>query len=191
MKSTHTPLRALKDLQHLNVSKLSAARSQQSRSGRARRYWSPWFAVLAIACSSATPLDRASIAGPGVPVDAGAEIDEGAEIDAGPDVETPTSWCSVQAIFALKCQRCHASPAAHGAPFALVSYDDTQVLDRKGRPRFERIASVVEEQRMPPAKNSKLEPPVEPLSDEERTTILSWCAQGGTLTGNASCDAAP
>ena len=169
----------------MKVSKLSATRSQQPRATSARRYWPPWLAAIAIACSSATPLDRATLAGPDDPVD---PVDASADVDAPRDGDAPTSWCSVQAVFALKCQRCHASPASHGAPFALVSYDDTQVLDRKGRTRFERITNVVEEQSMPPATNSKLEPPVEPLRDEERATLLSWCAQGATLTGNASCE---
>ena len=189
MKSTHPPLRAVKDLHRLNAINFSVARSQRPRSTRTRRYWPPWLAAIAIACSSPTPHDRAIGGDQGVTVDAGADVDTSADVDASTDA--PTSWCSVQAILALKCQRCHASPAAHGAPFALVSYDDTQVLDRKGRARFERIGSVVEEQSMPPVNSIKLEPPVEPLQEQERATILSWYAQGGTLAGSASCEPAP
>lgn len=88
-----------------------------------------------------------------------------------------------------KCQRCHAAPATHGAPFSLVSYDDTQVLDHQGHVRFERIAEVVEAQSMP-ALYITLEPPVEPLQEQERKTILDWCARGGGLTGSASCEPA-
>jgi len=123
--------------------------------------------------------------------DAGSQHDGDAgnqhEPDAGSQHEGP-AWCTVQAIFAAKCQRCHGSPEANGAPFSLVSYDDTQVLDRKGRARFERIAKVVEDQSMPP-RSLKLEPPVEPLSDEERATILSWCAHGATPAEDDSCSA--
>jgi hypothetical protein len=41
-----------------------------------------------------------------------------------------------------------------------------------------------------PAQYIKLKPPVEPLQDEERMILLSWCAQGGVLTESASCDPA-
>jgi uncharacterized membrane protein len=107
-------------------------------------------------------------------------------VDASVPLEEP-NWCKVQAILALKCQRCHGAPTQHGAPFALVSYDDTQLTDKKGRSRFERIAKAIEQQSMPP-QGIELDPPVEPLREEERTTILVWCAQGGRLTGSASCE---
>jgi len=106
--------------------------------------------------------------------------------DAGAHDPEPT-WCRVQAILALKCQRCHGPPSQHGAPFALASYDDTQAHDKKGKLRYERIAEVVDERSMPP-QFLKLEPPVEPLADDERETLLSWCAQGGLLTGRADCE---
>lgn len=131
--------------------------------------------MIALACSGPTEIDRAPDGG------------QDAAIDARAGDEAP-EWCRVQAILALKCQRCHASPAAHGAPFALVTYDDTQVRDHKGHVRFERIAEVVEERSMP-AESIKLEPPVEPLAEQERTIVLDWCAQGGGLTGSASCEA--
>jgi hypothetical protein len=122
--------------------------------------------------------------------DTSPDADANPDAEAIPDAEAPTAWCSVQAILAAKCQRCHGSPATHGAPFPLVDYADTQALDRKGRARFERIAVAVEQGTMP-AEYIKLKPPVEPLQDEERMIVLSWCAQGGMLTGSASCDPAP
>lgn len=162
---------------------MPSARLQQPciwRAQRTRRYSPPGLvalAALALACGSSAPSDRATVSG------------EDSTVDASAHDEAPT-WCSVQAILALKCQRCHGSPTQHGAPFALVSYDDTQLLDRKGSPRFEGIAVVVEERSMP-AQFIKLEPPVEPLQDEERTTILTWCEQGGTRTGSVVCVPTP
>ncbi|HKO53428.1 MAG TPA: hypothetical protein VJV79_37220 [Polyangiaceae bacterium] len=171
----------------MNQATLSAARSQRSRStcaARTRRNWTPRLALSAfalaasaLACGSPTPIERAPDANPGVVVDASAPED------------SPT-WCSVQAIFSAKCQRCHGSPTQHGAPFALVSYDDTQASNKKGKVRFERIAQAVEEGTMP-ALWINLEPLVEPLLDEERSMILAWCAHGALLTGSASCAPVP
>src|SRR3569832_45940 len=33
----------------------------------------------------------------------------------------PADWCSVQRVLQSKCQRCHADPPVHGAPFALLT----------------------------------------------------------------------
>ena len=182
----------MKKAQLLSKTNRTTAGSQQPNTHcdrRTRRYWSPFrgalglaLAAVTIACGSPTPLDRATLSGREPAADA--SVDQ-----ASADGQPPT-WCEIQSILALKCQRCHDSPARHGAPFALISYDDTQLLDKKGNARFERIAVVVEERSMP-AQVIKLDPPVEPLQDEERATILDWCAQGGALTGNANCDPAP
>jgi uncharacterized membrane protein len=103
---------------------------------------------------------------------------------------TAPSWCAIEAILQLKCQRCHQRPTAHGAPFSLLTYDDTQVQDSKGKPRFAQIASDVESEYMPP-QFIELDPAVAPLSAHERTTLLDWCAQGAPLTGSATCPTDP
>jgi len=151
------------------------------RDPNARRNWPPRraafaLAALAVACSGPKPIERTT------------DDDVDTVVDASVPLAAPT-WCNVQAILASKCQRCHGAPTRYGAPFALVSYDDTQLTDKKGRPRFERIAKAIEQRSMP-AQSIELEPPVEPLREEERTTILAWCAQGGMLTGSASCEPA-
>lgn len=79
--------------------------------------------------------------------------------------------------FWKKCQRCHALEPEHGAPFSLVSYDDTQVLNGKGNPRYEQIAVAVSSDFMPPS-FLVLEPEVEPLTAQELATLLAWCEQG-------------
>ena len=155
-----------------------------SRRNHHRRFWPPCLVLLALACSSPSPIRRAAVELP----DAAAELPDAAA-DANPKDEEP-AWCAVQAILVRKCQRCHGSPLAHGAPFALVTYDDTQVLDRKGNARFSAMAVAVEQETMP-AQYLELDPPVEPLQDDERATVLAWCANGGLLTGSAVCDPAP
>ena len=79
---------------------------------------------------------------------------------------------------------------ATGAPFALLTYADTQVRDSKGDPRFLRISRALEAQIMPPL-YLKLDPPVESLTDSERVTLLDWCAEAAPLTGPATCSDAP
>jgi uncharacterized membrane protein len=131
----------------------------------------------AFACTSVTGIQRER-----------SEIPD-ASVEASTDAAPPT-WCSVHAILASKCQRCHGSPPAHGAPFELVSYEDTQAVDHKGQATYTRIATAVEEESMP-AQYIALTPPVEPLLAAERTTVLDWCANGGLLTGGEACEGRP
>jgi uncharacterized membrane protein len=97
------------------------------------------------------------------------------------------TWCQVREVLADKCHRCHTDPPEHGAPFSLLTYEDTQVLDRRGTPRFERVYDAVESEYMPPT-FLKLEPPVEPLTDAERKLLLDWAAANAEPTGGTSCD---
>jgi uncharacterized membrane protein len=97
------------------------------------------------------------------------------------------TWCEVRTVLADKCHRCHTAPPEHGAPFSLLTYEDTQVLDRRGTPRFERMHDAVESEYMPPT-FLKLDPPVEPLTDDERQVLLEWAAGGGEPTGGTSCE---
>jgi uncharacterized membrane protein len=92
----------------------------------------------------------------------------------------------VRAVLEDKCQRCHSEPPGNGAPFPLLTYDDTQVQDGRARPRFERIHEAVESDYMPPTW-LELDPPVEALTTNERAVILDWAKAGGEPTGGTSC----
>jgi uncharacterized membrane protein len=96
------------------------------------------------------------------------------------------TWCQVHTVLEDKCQRCHTDPPENGAPFSLLTYEDTQVTDGRGRPRFERMRDAVESEYMP-ATFVKLEPPVEPLTDNERAVLLDWVSAGGEPTGGTRC----
>lgn len=77
-----------------------------------------------------------------------------------------------------KCLRCHGNPPANGAPFRLDSYDATQVRSRDGsQVRSDRMREAVLSGYMPPVK-LLVEPPVEALTCEERTTLLAWLDEG-------------
>ncbi|HWA73188.1 MAG TPA: hypothetical protein VG937_12655 [Polyangiaceae bacterium] len=83
--------------------------------------------------------------------------------------------CDVDDVLARKCRRCHAIPPRHGAPFPLFTWTDLQAM-RSSQPIYEVVARVVQTGYMPyriPAN-----PPVEPLTDAEKKTLLDWVAAG-------------
>jgi len=133
---------------------------------------------------SSHPIDEASLQSDG---SAGASEGEGA---AGSTqdvaVTTDVDWCAVRTVLADKCQRCHSDPPAHGAPFPLVSFEDTQRRDSSGKPLSDRIAAAVESDYMP-ARFVTLKPPVVPLTAEERELLLTWC-RSGTPHSGVDCD---
>ena len=57
----------------------------------------------------------------------------------GEDLGTGPDFCAARTVLRDKCQRCHQDPTQNGAPFPLLTYADTQVVDRKGVPRFQRM----------------------------------------------------
>ncbi|MES1183913.1 MAG: hypothetical protein ABUL60_08850 [Myxococcales bacterium] len=133
---------------------------------------------LLLACSAAAevPSTPSAAGGPGEDANAG---NAGAPVHSGPD------WCAARVVLQAKCQRCHGEPQENGAPFPLLSYADTQVVDRAGSPRSDKMKAALESDFMPP-QFLKLTPEVEPLSDDERATLLDWLANEPPL--DADCD---
>lgn len=107
--------------------------------------------------------------------------------DGEPAAPGPT-WCEVRVVLENSCQRCHGPEPSSGAPFSLVTYEDTQAQNKKGTPRFEAIASALESELMPPT-YLELEPPVAPLRAEDRALLLAWCEQGAPADAAEDCDA--
>lgn len=131
--------------------------------------------ALSFACSAPVATTTTSTEG-------GARHGNPSTGDAGALVQSEPDWCSARVVLQAKCQRCHGDPAANGAPFALLTYADTQVVDRKGAPRYEKIKAALESEYMPPL-FLELMPAVEPLSASERATLLTW------LSGEPPLDA--
>jgi uncharacterized membrane protein len=123
---------------------------------------------------------------------AGAAGDDDAPGAAGTGSELmiESDWCAARQVLATKCQRCHAAPPEHGAPFPLVAYDDTQVLSARGEARFVAIEAAVSKDFMPPSFIT-LEPPVDGLVEHERDVLLSWCRAGGPPAARGQCDGEP
>lgn len=84
--------------------------------------------------------------------------------------------CKVDDVFASKCRRCHTVPARHGAPFVFLTWEDTR-QSREGQPVAAMIGRAVRSHFMP--YRIEANPPVQPLTEEERTTILDWVDAGG------------
>jgi uncharacterized membrane protein len=113
--------------------------------------------------------------------------DGGPANDAGGAVSA--DFCDALEVLRAKCHRCHQDPPLNGAPFALLSYADTQAERATGALVYEDMLDAVESGIMPPTASS-FEPPVEPLTCRERATLLSWLrADAPRPAGNdPSCD---
>jgi uncharacterized membrane protein len=97
-------------------------------------------------------------------------------------------FCDAFAVIREKCVRCHGSPPSHGAPFSLDSYDATQVPSHDGKTiRADRMGEVIDSGFMP-LTSLRLDPPVEPLSCEEKATILEWIERGAQPPPEADPD---
>jgi hypothetical protein len=90
--------------------------------------------------------------------------------------------CDVDAALKAKCRRCHTTPARHGAPFALLTWEQTQE-DFRGTPISGHIARAVKSGFMP--YRILTNPPVESLTDAEKQAIVSWAESGAP---RASCE---
>ena len=137
------------------------------------------FVALVLACGSAAcaakvESDSGTTATP-IAGTAGA-----ADGGAGSEPALEANWCAARRVLEAKCQRCHAAPPEHGAPFSLVSYDDTQLLNAKGEARFVQIDAAVSKDYMPPSFIA-LDPPVSALTERERDVLLGWCRAGAPV----------
>jgi hypothetical protein len=94
------------------------------------------------------------------------------EIARVPDSGLP---CDVDDVFARKCRRCHTIPTRHGAPFVFLTWQDTQ-QGRGDQPLAALIGRAVRSGFMPYRMDAN--PPVQPLTEEEKKIILDWVDAG-------------
>jgi len=83
--------------------------------------------------------------------------------------------CKLDDVFATKCRRCHTVPTRHNAPLVFLTWDDTR-QDRMGQPLFTIIGRAVRTNFMP--YRIEANPPVLPLTDDEKKIILDWVDAG-------------
>jgi uncharacterized membrane protein len=97
-------------------------------------------------------------------------------------------WCEVRAVLEAKCQRCHVGAGLHGAPFPLVTYDDTQVyMASLEKRRWQLMENMVEQDLMPPD-DARLDPPPAKLTASEKDVLMTWFAEGALHVGGDDCD---
>jgi len=102
------------------------------------------------------------------------------------------AFCKALQVIRDKCQRCHQSPPQHGAPVPFLTYEDTQAQYYTTTQKWsDAMFGAVERDVMPDvAQNDppiNLMPPVEPLTAEEKSTLLDWLEQGAKPEGGTNC----
>ena len=114
---------------------------------------------------------------------------------SGEDPATPepsgVTWCQALGVLEASCQRCHSDPVQNGAPFPLVTYDHTQVVVGMAMPTpvHVKMREAVASDFMP-LRQIPLDPPVQALTCEQKTTLLAWLDQGAESVGGTTCSPA-
>jgi hypothetical protein len=99
-------------------------------------------------------------------------------------------WCDAYKIVNCACQQCHQNPTVNGAAMPLMTYEDTQLPYPTATSStfvWQKMQAAVSSRFMPETGNPSVVPPVKPLSEADRTTLLSWLAQGAHEEGGRDC----
>jgi hypothetical protein len=99
----------------------------------------------------------------------------------------PIRFCQAEIVLRTVCQRCHQDPPLNDAPFSLVTYEDTQEPFNADKLRWQRMKEVVESDFMP-LRGLNLDPPVELLTCEEKSTLMGWFEQCTQPEGGTDCE---
>lgn len=102
------------------------------------------------------------------------------------------SFCDALTVIQAKCQRCHGDPLHNGAPVAFLDFDDLHAQYYDTELEWWQVAvGMVERDAMPyVALNDSptLEGgTVEPLTTDEKATLLGWLQQGALPEGGIDC----
>jgi hypothetical protein len=139
--------------------------------------------------SSASSNGGSAAAGAANPAGAGNPGEGGSATEqpggGGSDSGIPHFPCEVEDVIVAKCQRCHGDPPENDAPFPLLTWDDTR------RPYgallvYEAMLPAIETDFMP-LTQLELEPPVEPLTPQEKTLLLDWLEDEAPPVLDADC----
>ena len=109
---------------------------------------------------------------------------------AGAQAGKTVPWCDAYKIVNCVCQQCHQDPVQHGASMPLMTYEDTQApfpFPTSKTFVWEKMQAAVSSRFMPLTSDPTVTPPVEPLSDADRNTLLDWFAQGARDEGGTDC----
>lgn len=119
---------------------------------------------------------------------------EGGQAAAGGSIgeAPPVEFCAALSVVRAKCQRCHTQPPENGAPVPFLTYEDLQAPYGSSGATYAEVAiRAVELDIMPYVvlndPPSSLMPPVQPLTTEEKATLLTWLEQGALPEGGTDC----
>jgi hypothetical protein len=100
-------------------------------------------------------------------------------------------WCDAYKIVNCVCQQCHQNPTRNGAAMPLMTYEDTQAHYPPSSSSFvwEKMEVAVSNRSMPETSDPSVDPPVQPLTEAQRKTLLDWLAQGAHPEGGLDCPA--
>jgi len=119
------------------------------------------------------------------------DLTAGSGAGGGGATETLVPWCDAYKIVNCVCQQCHQNPTRHGAAMPLMTYEDTQARYPVSSSTlvWEKMQEAVSKRSMPETGDPSVEPPVKPLTEAQRTTLLTWLAQGAHPEGGLDCPA--
>jgi hypothetical protein len=144
--------------------------------------------ALSFGCSSGdTKLERR-----GPPLGGSGGSGGSAVVAQGGDGDQLIPFCDALAVIRARCQRCHQDPPQNTAPVKFITYEDTQAQYFDTNEQWWQVMQgVVDRDFMPylglngPPTN--LMPPVQPLTAEEKATLLGWLNQGAMPVGGTEC----
>lgn len=101
----------------------------------------------------------------------------------------PVPWCDAYRILDCVCQQCHQAPPLNGAPFPLLTYDNTQAHYpfASSKPIWQQMQTVVGNGFMPYQGDPTVMPPVQPLPAAQKATLLKWLTEGALPEGGTDC----
>jgi len=162
------------------------ARPERVNHSFERRAWRAgrWFGALGlvVACGSTEPASPGT--GAGGSSGSGGSTGNAGEAGAGGE-GAPDFPCAVRAAIEAKCQRCHNDPPRNTAPFPLMTWENTRA--RYGTQLvYEAMLPAIETDFMP-FMELDLDPPVQPLTPSEKTTLVTWLEAGALPVTGETC----
>ncbi len=107
----------------------------------------------------------------------------------GPLPATGDIPCEVFKVIHGVCNRCHVDPPLAGAPFPLLTYEDTQMpYDTHGKLRYERMKEVIQPGSSPHMPFASTVIIVAPLTDAQFATLDAWLTCPTPTTQGQGCE---
>src|SRR5579859_3377724 len=93
----------------------------------------------------------------------------GAKHEGAAPPDPPDIPCDAKRVLEIVCQHCHSDPPMNGAPFPLVTYEDTQASFRGQTIAFQMLYVL---------QNGKMPLPPVTIEPADRDTLIRWLQAG-------------